>query len=55
MKPRRVPEEQGIFRRNVYECLFYNEMKWPTKSQSTFFNGTLIHYSDFMKAKRGTL
>ena len=55
MKDKRIPEEQEIFRRDVYECLFYNEMKWPVKSQTTFFNGTLIHYSDFMKAKRGSL
>lgn len=44
-----------IYRQNVYECLFYNDKKWPFQSQSTFFNGSLIHYSDFMKAKRGSL
>ncbi len=44
-----------IYRNTVYECLFYNDKKWPTNRQNCFFNGLLIHYSDFMKAKRGSL
>lgn len=48
-------EEWVIFRKDVYECLFYNDKKWPSNGQSTFFNGNLVHYSDFMKAKRGSL
>lgn len=48
-------EEWVVFRKDVYECLFYNDKKWPAQGQSTFFNGSLIHYSDFMKAKRGSL
>lgn len=50
-------DEEGwaIYRKNVYECMFYNDKKWPFNGQSCFFNGSLIHYSDFMKAKRGSL
>lgn len=48
-------EEWEDFRRTVYEYLFYSEMKWDANSPSVYFNGTLIHYSDFMKAKRGSL
>ena len=51
---RRIKERE-IFVSAVYECLFYNNKKWPVNSQSMFFNGQLIHYRDFMKAKRGTL
>lgn len=45
----------AIYRTNVYECLFYNDKKWIANGQSCFFNGSLIHYSDFLKAKRGSL
>lgn len=51
---RRIREREN-FIHTVYECLFYNKRKWPVNSQSMFFDGQLIHYSDFMKAKRGTL
>lgn len=44
-----------VYRRNVYELLFYNNKKWDFSGQSMYFNGSLIHYSDFMKAKRGSL
>lgn len=43
------------FRNNVYEYLFHQEMKWTANMQSVYYNGSLIHYSDFMKAKRGSL
>jgi len=50
-------DEEGWaeYRKNVYECLFYNDKKWTANGQNCFFNGSLIHYSDFMKAKRGSL
>lgn len=48
-------EEWTVYRKNVYDCLFYNDKKWSFSDQSSFFNGSLIHYSDFMKAKRGSL
>jgi hypothetical protein len=50
-------DEDGwvIYRKNVYEYLFYNGKKWTFNGQSCFFNGSLIHYSDFMRAKRGSL
>lgn len=48
-------EDWKIYRSNVYECMFYNDKKWTFSGQSVFFNGSLIHYSDFMKAKRGSL
>ncbi len=43
------------FRNNVYEYLFYVNKKWESDTFSVFYNGHLIHYSDFMKAKRGSL
>lgn len=43
------------FRKNVYEYLFQQDMKWTVNMQSAYYNGALIHYSDFMKAKRGSL
>jgi len=49
------PQEWSVYRTNVYECLFYNNKKWTFEGQSMFFNGSLVHYSDFMKAKRGSL
>lgn len=39
----------------VYEFLFYVKKKWDFEGATQYFNGTLIHYRDFMKAKRGTL
>lgn len=48
-------EEWKVYRANVYECLFYKDKQWNFDGQSQFFNGSLIHYSDFMKAKRGSL
>jgi len=50
-----TPDEWSVYRANVYECLFYNNKKWTFEGQSMFFNGSLVHYSDFMKAKRGSL
>lgn len=43
------------YKKEVYECLFYYDKKWPVDTSSMFFWGTLIHYKDFMKAKRGSL
>lgn len=43
------------FRTNVYEYLFLQKKKWTADIPSVFYNGSLIHYSDFMKAKRGSL
>lgn len=51
----RLAKEREIFIHAVYECLFYNDKKWPVNSQYMFFDGQLIHYRDFMKAKRGSL
>lgn len=48
-------QEKATYRHVVYELLFYNNKKWLFDGQSVFFNGQLIHYSDFMKARRGTL
>ena len=48
-------EGWAVYRKNVYECLFYNDKQWTSNGQNCFFNGSLIHYSDFMKAKRGSL
>jgi len=48
-------DEWIVYRKDVYECLFYNSRKWSFDGQSMFFNGSLVHYSDFMKAKRGSL
>lgn len=48
-------EQWTVYRQDVYECLFYHNKKWTFDGQSMFFNGSLIHYSDFMKAKRGSL
>lgn len=48
-------DEWVVYRSNVYECLFYHNKKWTFEGQNMFFNGSLIHYSDFMKAKRGSL
>lgn len=39
----------------VYRFLFYVNKQWDFDGPSQYFDGTLIHYSDFMKAKRGTL
>lgn len=47
--------EWMVYRSNVYECLFYHNKKWTFEGQSMYFSGSLIHYSDFMKAKRGVL
>ena len=50
-----TPEEWAVYRSDVYEYLFYSGRKWSFEGQSVYFNGTLIHYSDFMKARRGNL
>lgn len=39
----------------VYEALFYHNKKWSVDGQIIYFNGEKVHYSEFMKAKRGTL
>lgn len=39
----------------VYNFLFYQEGYWGSSGPTQYFEGTLIHYRDFMKAKRGTL
>lgn len=43
------------YKRTVYEALFYHDKKWPFDGATIFFWGTLVHYKDFMKAKRGSL
>lgn len=43
------------YKKAVYEALFYYNKKWPVDTPNMFFYGTLIHYKDFMKAKRGSL
>lgn len=48
-------EEYAVYRTTVYEYYFYNDKKWTFEGQSVFFGGQSIHYSDFMKAKRGSL
>ena len=48
-------QEWALYRLTVYEYLFYSNRKWGFEGQSVFFNGTSIHYSDFMKARRGNL
>ena len=51
-----LTDDQWVsYRADVYEYLFYSNRKWGFEGQSVFFNGTLIHYSDFMKARRGNL
>lgn len=50
-----TPEEWALYRSDVYDYLFYSNRKWSFDGQSVYFNGTLIHYSDFMKARRGSL
>lgn len=43
------------YRQTVYEFLFYTNKKWDFDGQVRFFRGERIHYSDYMKAKRGAL
>lgn len=50
-----TPEQYAVYRTTVYEYYFYNGKKWTFEGQSVFFGGQSIHYSDFMKAKRGSL
>lgn len=50
-----TPEQYAVYRTTVYEYYFYNDKKWTFEGQSVFFGGQCIHYSDFMKAKRGNL
>lgn len=50
-----TPAEKKWHRDIVYEYLFFMNRKWTFQGQSVFFQGELIHYSDFMKAKRGAL
>lgn len=47
--------EWAEYRRTVYDFLFYNDQEWNFSGQSQYFYGELIHYSDFMKAKKGVL
>lgn len=47
--------EKEDYRDAVYEFLFYTDKKWEHQGPTQFFNGVSIHYSDFMKAKRGSL
>ena len=39
----------------VYNFLFYTNGEWKHEGSTQYYWGTLIHYRDFMKAKRGTL
>lgn len=48
-------DEWETYRTVVYEYYFFNNKKWTFEGQSVFFGGQSIHYSDFMKAKRGSL
>lgn len=41
--------------KKVYEFLFYVDKKWQHDGPTQYFDGVLIHYADFMKAKRGAL
>lgn len=50
-----TPEEYKVYRSVVYEYYFFNNKKWTFEGQSVFFGGQSIHYSDFMKAKKGSL
>lgn len=43
------------YREAVYRFLFYVNKQSDFDGPSQYFDGTLIHYSDFVKAKRGTL
>ncbi len=43
------------YKKAVYEALFYYDKNWPVDTHNMFFWGTLIHYKDFIKAKRGSL
>lgn len=42
-------------RNMVYQALFYHNKVWPHEGPTIFFYGERIHYSEFMKAKRGAL
>jgi len=48
-------QEYEQWKCSVYEYYFRNDRKWTFPGQVVFYNGARIHYSDFMKAKRGTL
>ena len=43
------------YKNMVYRFLFYVDKKWEFDGVTQYFYGTLIHYRDFMKAKRGSL
>lgn len=47
--------EYEQWRQMVYEYYFANGRKWTFDGQVVFYNGARIHYTDFMKVKRGTL
>lgn len=49
------PLEWVGYRRAVYDCYFHSNRKWDHDGQTRYFNGHLIHYSDFKKAERGEL
>lgn len=41
--------------KKVYEFLFHEDREWQHEGATQYFDGVLIHYADFMKAKRGEL
>ena len=43
------------YKETVYRFLFYVNKQWDFDGPTQYFEGHSIHYSDFMKAKRGTL
>lgn len=50
-----IANKREEYRRVVYDFLFYCDKKWDFPGQSQYFLGHSIHYSDFMKAKKGML
>lgn len=47
--------EWAIYRQAAYALFFYSGGKWEFDGQNRYFDGKLIHYSDFKKAERGEL
>ena len=44
-----------ITKKQFIDFFFYVNKQWDFDGHSQYFDGVLIHYADFMKAKRGTL
>ncbi len=43
------------YKEAVYRFLFYVNKQWDFDGPTQYFEGNSIHYSDFIKAKRGAL